>query len=80
MARILAHDALLIASPENNQPVSSLLKNVIDWPSRSIGDGKAHNSVARAVSREGGRHHDRDAGPVRRAGRAASDSRALSRA
>lgn len=43
-ALFLAHDALLIASPENNQSVSSLLKNVIDWLSRSIADGKGDNS------------------------------------
>ena len=36
----LAHDALLIASPENNHSIPSLLKNTIDWLSRSIGDGK----------------------------------------
>lgn len=36
----LAHDALLIASPENNRSIPSLLKNTIDWLSRSLGDGK----------------------------------------
>lgn len=40
----IAHDALLISSPENNQSVTSLLKNTIDWLSRSIGDGKGANS------------------------------------
>jgi NAD(P)H-dependent FMN reductase len=40
----IAHDAFAIASPENNQSITSLLKNTIDWLSRSIGDGKGPNS------------------------------------
>jgi NAD(P)H-dependent FMN reductase len=36
----MAHEALLIASPENNQSIAALLKNTIDWLSRDIGDGK----------------------------------------
>jgi len=34
-ALFLAHDALLFASPEYNSSVTPLLKNVIDWVSRS---------------------------------------------
>jgi chromate reductase, NAD(P)H dehydrogenase (quinone) len=43
-AIFLANDAFLIVSPENNSSVSSLLKNTIDWLSRSIGDGKGANN------------------------------------
>lgn len=42
--RFLEHDALLVASPENNSSMSALLKNTIDWLSRSVGDGKGESS------------------------------------
>jgi chromate reductase len=40
----LEHDALFISSPENNQSITALLKNTIDWLSRDVGDGKGDNS------------------------------------
>ena len=43
-ALFIEHDALLVASPENNQSITALLKNTIDWLSRDIGDGKGANN------------------------------------
>ncbi len=37
---LISHDGLLIASPEYNSAVSPLLKNAIDWASRSEVDGE----------------------------------------
>jgi len=39
-ARILASDAVLLITPEYNQSISGVLKNAIDWASRSYGAGQ----------------------------------------
>lgn len=43
-ALFLAHDALLVVSPENNSSVTALLKNTIDWLSRDLGEGRGDDS------------------------------------
>jgi chromate reductase len=40
----ISHQALIVVSPENNQSITALLKNTIDWLSRDIGDGKGTNN------------------------------------
>ena len=46
---ILAHDALLIATPEYNSQITPLLKNTIDWATRAD-ENPLKNKVAAVVS------------------------------
>ncbi len=61
-AMMIAHDALLIASPEYNGGMTAVLKNALDWASRREGDeaplaayqGKVAGLVAASPGRLGG--------------------------
>lgn len=61
-ALMIAHDAMLIASPEYNGGLTAVLKNAIDWASRREGDepplaayrGKIAGLVAASPGRLGG--------------------------
>lgn len=49
-ALLAQHDAVLIASPEYNSAFSPLLKNVLDWASRSEGENDAPLSIFKGKS------------------------------
>jgi chromate reductase, NAD(P)H dehydrogenase (quinone) len=52
-ARVVAADALLIATPEYNNSVPGVLKNAIDWASRPYGDNSFEDKPVAIVSAGG---------------------------
>jgi chromate reductase, NAD(P)H dehydrogenase (quinone) len=52
-AKIVAADALLIATPEYNNSVPGVLKNAIDWASRPIGDNSFEDKPVAIMSAGG---------------------------
>jgi chromate reductase len=52
-AKIVAADALLIATPEYNYSVSGVLKNAIDWASRPLGDNSFDDKPVAIMSAGG---------------------------
>ena len=52
-AKIVAADAVLIATPEYNNSVSGVLKNAIDWASRPIGDNSFEDKPVAIMSAGG---------------------------
>jgi len=54
-AKIRAADAVLIATPEHNYSVPSVLKNAIDWASRPYGDNSFEGKPVAIMSASTGR-------------------------
>ncbi|OVE80454.1 hypothetical protein BVY02_00135 [bacterium J17] len=57
--QLISHDAFLISSPEYNSSYTAVLKNAIDWASRTEGDEKGlvafHGKVAGIISASPGK-------------------------
>ena len=49
-AKIIAADAILIATPEYNYSISGVLKNAIDWASRPYGDNSFEGKPVAVMS------------------------------
>jgi chromate reductase, NAD(P)H dehydrogenase (quinone) len=52
-AKVVAADALLIATPEYNYSISGVLKNAIDWASRPLGDNSFDDKPVAIMSAGG---------------------------